>query len=246
MKVRLPGDFSFSEGTKDYAVLLLHGFTGNTSDVRQLGRFLEKKEIPSYSFNYEGHSEKPEKILQSSPYVWYKQALEKYDELKNKGYEKIYVVGLSIGGVLALKLSIDRDVEAVSTVCSPMFLKTEEELLNNFKTYARNFKKRFEGKEEGEIETEIENYSDLSVFTDIKCIIESTREQLIEVDRPIFIAQGKKDNVINPKSADIIYDEVDSEIKEIKVYENSGHVLPIDNDKEAFFEDYYEFLKDNI
>ena len=55
MKVRLPGDFSFSEGTKDYAVLLLHGFTGNTSDVRQLGRFLEKEEIPSYSFNYEGH-----------------------------------------------------------------------------------------------------------------------------------------------------------------------------------------------
>src|SRR5699024_7110190 len=113
-------------------------------------------------------------------------------------------------------------------------------------TYARNFKKRFEGKEEGEIETEIENYSDLSVFTDIKRMIESTREQLIEVDRPIFIAQGKKDNVINPKSADIIYDEVDSEIKEIKVYENSGHVLPIDNDKEAFFEDYYEFLKINI
>lgn len=36
--------FLFEEGKR--AVLLLHGFTGNSSDVRQLGRFLQKKGTP--------------------------------------------------------------------------------------------------------------------------------------------------------------------------------------------------------
>lgn len=245
MKVRMPGNFAFSEGTKDYAVLLLHGFTGNTSDVRQLGRFLEKNEVPSYAFNYEGHTESPENILKSSPYVWYKQAIDKYDELK-ESYDKVFVVGLSIGGVLALKLSMDRDVEAVGTICSPMTLKTESELLNNFKIYAEMFKKRFEYKEDGQIKRELESYTDASIFTDIKKIIGSTRDRLGEVTEPIFVAQGKLDDVIDINSAEIIIDEVGSDDKEVKYYENSGHVLTIDKDKEELFEDYYAFLNRNL
>ncbi len=41
MQIKLPKPFFFEEGKR--AVLLLHGFTGNSSDVRQLGRFLQKK-----------------------------------------------------------------------------------------------------------------------------------------------------------------------------------------------------------
>ncbi len=43
MQIKLPKPFFFEEGKR--AVLLLHGFTGNSSDVRQLGRFLQKKGI---------------------------------------------------------------------------------------------------------------------------------------------------------------------------------------------------------
>lgn len=40
MQIKLPKPFFFEEGKR--AVLLLHGFTGNSSDVRQLGRFYKK------------------------------------------------------------------------------------------------------------------------------------------------------------------------------------------------------------
>lgn len=43
MKLASPKPFTFEGG--DRAVLLLHGFTGNSADVRMLGRFLEKKAI---------------------------------------------------------------------------------------------------------------------------------------------------------------------------------------------------------
>lgn len=245
MQVKIPGKFHFNEGKKPYVVLMLHGFTGNTSDVRQLGRYLEKQDIPSYSFNYEGHGEAPEKILKSSPYIWYKQVVDTYDELK-KHYDRVFVVGLSIGGVLGLRLTLDREVEALATVCSPMSLKTNDELLENFKTYARMFKSRFEQKDEGEIDKEIELLSDESIFEDIRSFIMSVRDDLDEIYVPMFIAQGEKDVVIDQGSAKIIYDTVDSDDKNIIYYKDSGHVLTLDKDKETYFEDYYDFIKEHI
>lgn len=43
MKIIQPKPFTFEAGSR--AVLLLHGFTGHSADVRMLGRFLEKRDI---------------------------------------------------------------------------------------------------------------------------------------------------------------------------------------------------------
>lgn len=40
MQIKKPEPFTFEAG--DRAVLLLHGFTGHSADVRMLGRFLKK------------------------------------------------------------------------------------------------------------------------------------------------------------------------------------------------------------
>lgn len=242
MNVKIPREFHFNEGKKPYVVLLLHGFTGNTSDVRQLGRFLEKYDIPSYSFNYEGHGEAPEKLIKSSPYVWYKQIIDTYDSL-SETYDTIHVLGLSIGGVFALQLSLDREVETISTVCSPMTLKSNERLMNHYKVYAREYKKRFENQNDGEIDRVLETFVDTEIFDDIRSFISTVREKLDEIMDPIFIAQGEQDSVIHIGSAKEIYDTVEADDKELKYYKNSGHVLTLDKDRETFFQDYYEFIK---
>ncbi len=40
------------------------------------------------------------KILKSSPFVWFKDALDGYDYLVEQGYDEIVVAGLSLGGIL--------------------------------------------------------------------------------------------------------------------------------------------------
>src|SRR5699024_9329544 len=103
MQIRLPEPFFFEEGNR--AVLRLHGFTGNSSDVRQLGRFLQKKGDRSYAPQCDGHAAPPEEILQSSPFAWYKAAIDGYAFLVDTGYDEIVVAGLSLGGCYALKIS---------------------------------------------------------------------------------------------------------------------------------------------
>ena len=215
MQIKLPKPFFFEEGKR--AVLLLHGFTGNSSDVRQLGRFLQKKGYTSYAPQYEGHAAPPEEILKSSPFVWFKDALDGYDYLVEQGYDEIVVAGLSLGGDFALKLSLNRDVKGIVTMCAPMGGKTEGAIYEGFLEYARNFKK-YEA-------------------------LDTIKDQVDEVFDPILVIQAENDNMIDPQSANYIYDHVDSDDKDIKWYSQSGHVITIDKEKEQVFEDIYQFLE---
>ena len=247
MNIKLPGSFYFDEDS-DYAVLLLHGFTGNTSDVRQLGRHLQKKGIASYAFNYEGHAEQPENILKSSPHTWYRQTVEAYDYLKAEGYGRVFVAGVSLGGVFALLLTQDREPMGAATICSPMFTKSRKELLESYKAYARNFKSRFENKDQAAIDAEIEASLDdvHDTLDDINIMIQRAKDVLEYVFDPVFTAQGALDEVIDPKSANVIHENIATEASEkrLKFYERSGHVLTIDEDKKELFDDIYEFMEE--
>lgn len=240
MQIKLPEPFFFEEGKR--AVLLLHGFTGNSSDVRQLGRFLQKKGYTSYAPQYEGHAAPPEEILKSSPFVWFKDALDGYDFLVDKGYDEIVVAGLSLGGCYALKLSLNRDVKGIVTMCSPMYIKTEGAMFEGVLEYARNFKK-YEGKDEATIQKEMDNFKPADTLKELQGQIQDVREHIDEVMDPLLVIQAEQDQMINTDSANIIYNESESDDKDIKWYANSGHVITIDKEKELVFEDVYNFLE---
>ncbi|MFQ3853453.1 carboxylesterase [Staphylococcus sp. 2S1] len=240
MQIKLPEPFFFEEGNR--AVLLLHGFTGNSSDVRQLGRFLQKKGYTSYAPHYEGHAALPEEILKSSPFVWFKEALDGYDFLVEKGYDEIVVAGLSLGGRYALKLSLNRDVKGIITMCSPMYIKTEGSMFDGVLEYARNFKK-YQGKDETTINKEMDVFQPTETLKELQGQIQDVRDHVDEVMDPLLVVQAEQDQMINTDSANIIYNESESDEKDIKWYANSGHVITIDKEKELVFEDVYQFLE---
>ncbi|MCD8849011.1 alpha/beta hydrolase [Staphylococcus arlettae] len=240
MQIKLPEPFLFEESNR--AVLLLHGFTGNSADVRQMGRFLQKQGYTCYAPQYEGHAAPPEEILKSSPHVWYKDALDAYDYLVDKGYDEIAVAGISLGGCYALKISLNRDVKGIVTMCSPMYIKTEGSMFEGVLDYARTFKK-YEGKDASTIEVEMSAFKPTETLKELQGQIQDVRDHVDEVMDPIFVAQGELDQMINTDSANIIYNESESDDKTIKWYANSGHVITIDKEKEQLFEDVLKFLE---
>lgn len=240
MRIQLPKPFFFEEGNR--AVLLLHGFTGNSSDVRQLGRFLQKEGYTTYAPHYEGHGVPPEELLASSPHVWWSQVVEAYDFLKSKGYDDIAVAGVSLGGVFSLKLSQYRDVLGIGTMCSPMHIKTTGVMFDGVLAYAREFKKR-EGKSLEQIESEMQAFHPTSMLEELQTTLAEIRPTLGNVYAPLFVAQGRLDTMIDIESANIIYNESESDEKEIHWYEKSGHVVTIDVEKEQLFKDFLAFLE---
>ena len=51
------------------------------------------------------------------------------------------------------------------------------------------------------------------------------------------------DEVIDPDSANVIYDNAESDEKQIEWYEKSGHVITLGPEKEQLHEDIFEFLE---
>src|SRR5699024_5646213 len=103
MKIKKPQPFTFEAGPR--AVLLLHGFTGHSADVRMLGRFLETKGYTTHAPIYRGHGDTPEKLIETTPEEWWEDVEAAYNHLLDLGYEEIAVAGLSMGGALGLKLA---------------------------------------------------------------------------------------------------------------------------------------------
>ncbi len=109
--------------------------------------------------------------------------------------------------------------------------------------YARGFKK-MEGKTQEEIEGEMEVFRPTSMLDEVRDVIQAVRDHLPDVYAPLFVAQSEQDEMINPDSANIIFNETSTENDEKKLewYPESGHVLTIDKEKQQLFEDIHAFM----
>lgn len=234
--------FFFQAGKR--AVLLLHGFTGSSADVRMLGRFLEKKGYTSLAPHYKGHGVPPEQLIRSSPDEWWQDVVTAYETLQEAGYDEIAVAGLSLGGVFSLKLSMNVPLKGVITMCSPMSMRTTDKMFKGVIKYAKDYK-RFEGKNESQIESELQAIIDhgMPSLKDLQQLIVDVREQLDYVYSPLLVVQSKNDEVIDPNSAHIIYEQVESLKKDLLWFENSKHVITLGPEKGKLHNDIYQFLE---
>jgi carboxylesterase len=234
--------FFFEAGPR--AVLLLHGFTGSSADVRMLGRFLEKKGYTSLAPQYRGHGTAPEELITSNPDEWWEDVQEAYRHLQEAGYQEIAVAGLSLGGVFSLKLGLNQPVKGIITMCAPMSMRTLDLMFEGVLAYAKQYK-QYEGKKDAEIEIEMDaiRQKGMPSLPDLQKLISAVRTEVDLVYAPLFVVQATNDDIIDPKSAHYIYEEAQSNMKEIKWYEHSGHVITLDREKDQLHEDIYQFLE---
>ncbi|MFD1020417.1 alpha/beta hydrolase [Thalassobacillus hwangdonensis] len=242
MKIKQPQPFTFEEGER--AVLLLHGFTGHSADVRMLGRFLQKHGYTSHAPIYRGHGLPPEELIKANPDQWWEDVNEAMNHLRELGYEKIAIAGLSLGGVLGLKLAYSEPVKGIIPMCSPMFFDNEEQLTQGFQYKAKQYK-QLEGKDKETIEKEVKELLAQSedMFKQLGGFIKEVHDKIDHIYAPTFVVQAENDEMINTESATYIYEKVEADQKDLKWYKNSGHVITMDKEKEQLHEDVLEFLE---
>ncbi|WP_282154617.1 alpha/beta hydrolase [Cytobacillus gottheilii] len=242
MKVVAPKPFTFGSGKR--AVLLLHGFTGNTADVRMLARYLEGKGYTCHAPLFKGHGVPPEELVHTGPEDWWKDVMEGYELLKEMGHQEIAVAGLSLGGVFSLKLGYTVPVKGIVPMCAPMYIKSEETMYKGILAYAREYKK-LEGKSAEQIDSEMAEFekTPMNTLKALQELIADVRNHVDMIYSPTFVAQARHDHMINTDSANIIFNEVENDLKKLKWYEESGHVITLDKQRDELHEDVYQFLE---
>lgn len=242
MKIKKPTPFTFEAGKR--AVLLLHGFTGHSADVRMLGRFLEKKGYTSHAPIYRGHGEPPESLMETNPQMWWKDVQKAYDHLVNLGYEEIAVAGLSLGGMMSLKLATEAKVKGVVSMCTPMIFDDKHNLDGAFRSFVEQYK-QYEGKDIQTITEETEKVIAQTpvLFEEIATFNQEVKGVIDLIYAPILIVQATNDEVINAHSANYIYEHVESDDKQLKWYDDATHVITLSTARDKLHEDIYQFLQ---
>jgi carboxylesterase len=242
MKLIAPKPFTIEAGKR--AVLLLHGFTGNTNDVKRLGKYLSDRNYTVHAPLYKGHGGGPELLIQSNPTEWWNSVIEGYDVLKNSGYEEIAVAGVSLGGIFSLKLGEERPTKAIVTMSAPAMSKSTASLQSRIVDYAINYKK-LAGTYDESTDTpgKIAELVKMPSLNYLQSMINETSEKLNVIQTPVHILRGLEDDEYYCESADLIYSSVNSRIKSVKTFINSGHILTLGKERELVFEEIYRFFE---
>ncbi|MBC7262066.1 MAG: alpha/beta hydrolase, partial [Chloroflexi bacterium] len=73
-------------------------------------------------------------------------------------------------------------------------------------------------------------------------LLQEVRSNLGQVKVPVLIMQGRYDRTIPPDSAQILFDSLGTEDKEIVWWPNSGHAITVDSEREAVWARAYAFI----
>src|SRR3954447_5282932 len=96
-----------SPQSSSLGVLLLHGLTSSLATVNGLVPHLEAAGLPYAMPTLRGHGTKPEDLRGVTWHGWYEDAERALDELLTR-CDRVVVMGLSMGGVVALHLGVQR------------------------------------------------------------------------------------------------------------------------------------------
>lgn len=216
----------YYEGDKG-AVILLHSYTSYNRDVDSLARFLNREGYAVYTPNLSGHGEGEllDSILDFNITHWTKDVDDAITYMINKGFKKVALFGLSLGGILSLNALVnDNRVFAGGSFSASLNLNELNGLIDFFMITYKNQMKDYDVilKSRLEIEHELN-----VIFDEVRVVNKKSLEKLDMFSKPIFIAQGGKDEIINANDTVAFRNMLSKNQIHFYWYEEAPHVITI-------------------
>ncbi len=221
-------------------VLLIHGFTGTPSEMRLLGEYLRDKGYTVKGILLKGHGTVPEDMKKSNYRDWIHGAVQGYQALKQE-CDEVFVVGFSMGGLLALYLARNYDIKGAATLSAPIRLHGRKAALSYIERNFRAHILRRPPKRKINV-ISYEKSPMVSVYNFFR-LVRYVKANLGAIEKPILIMQSYGDRTVSPASGNIIYNRLGSKDKSIVYLHKSGHVITCDVEKDRVFEEVYNFIK---
>ena len=205
---------------KHTAVLIIHGIAGGTYDQEGFAFDCERvRHFDVYQFTLPGHNVKSIKL--SSKEEWIKASEDKLNYLINHGYKKIYLVGHSMGGVIATYLASKYKEVKKLVLIAPSFthigkeegsiLKASKKIPDIIKAYSLQ-----------EFETRITKLPVLALkeFFDLVNLYQYVYK---DIDIPVMILHGSSDQMVPIESTKKIFKELKNKHKVYVTVNNYYH-----------------------
>ncbi len=222
--------------------LIIHGYTGGPYELKPLTEYLMEHtnwdiRVPVLP----GHGRKLD-LKGVSHKRWIKAAENTLQELKKK-HNEIYLIGFSMGGMIAAYLAAKYKVEKLVLLASSGKYLSFKQIgadicgmiadglrgqLNKNRLYI-HYKKKI-------------GMVPFKANIEFLRLVRFTRRYLKDIDSPVLIAQGQQDGMVPAKTAYYLEKKITSKRKEVVFFERSKHLICLGNDKDTLNRMIYQFF----
>lgn len=233
------------QGSTDVGVLVCHGFTGSPHSMRPWAQHLAAQGWSVSLPLLPGHGTHWKDANKTTWRDWYGTVEATFTELKDK-CDKVFVVGLSMGGTLALRLAETQGAAISGLVLvnpavtmlrwDAKLLPVLGKVLSSVPAIGNDIAKP--GIIEGAYDrTPVRAAASLRQFQIL------VRGELSKISQPVLLFHSANDHVVEPVNSEMVLQGIKSADKTEVVMQDSYHVATLDHDAERIFEGSVEFIR---
>ncbi|MEW6242577.1 MAG: alpha/beta fold hydrolase [Chloroflexota bacterium] len=231
--------------------LLIHGFTGTPKEMRWMGEHLHREGYTCLGIRLAGHATDPEDMIRSNWTDWIASVEDGYHLLRGMT-DRVFLIGLSMGGILSLLMSTRLDVKGVIAMSTPYKLPDDPRLrhiewISKIVAYMpKSDEEPGAGWFDKEAFKDHISYPQNPVRSigQLNQLLGEMRAALPNIHVPVLLIHSKDDKYVLPENMEMIFADLANASDKTKIYlTGSGHVVTRDAAREQVFAAASEFIR---
>lgn len=226
-------------------ILLVHGFTGAPKEMRSMGEYLAAKGKTVLGIRLPGHATQPADMKHQRWTDWLQAVEDGYHLLHSAG-RQVFIMGLSMGGILTLTAAARLPISGAVAISTPYALPDDPRLkfvkvLAPLMPSVPKGPNDWHDHEMEKVHVDYPSYPTIS-FVQLLSLLQVMRESLPQVRVPVLLVHSRQDGGVAPENMTKIYAQLGTADKSMLWVEQSGHVVTRDLEREKVFEAALAFV----
>jgi len=232
------------------ACLLIHGFTGTPKEMRWMGESLNQKHgFHCLGIRLTGHATRVEDMIRSRYTDWIASVEDGYHLLSDVS-NRIYLIGLSMGGILALLMSTRLNVAGVVAMSTPYRLPYD------IPAWTMKILSKILHFQPKENDVPGASWFDKAAYAghisypknpirsaaEVQLLLTEMCAALPKIQVPTLLIHSKNDTYVQPENMEHIYADLNPPDKTKLYVSEAGHVVTRDAARNQVFEAAANFI----
>ncbi len=233
MSLVLPGAEPFMHRGGPTGCLLIHGFTATPQEMRGLGEHLASQGHTALGIRLAGHGTRPADLARSRWGDWLASVDDGYRILR-AACDRVVLLGLSLGGALALLASTRYPAAGVVAMSTPL-LPTGGPIRFGLRplslVYPFVLKRPAHWRDPNAARERVAYPSyPTRALVEVSRVLQVLRASLGSIDVPVLLIHSREDTLVPPKNSQAIFDGLRSADadKQLVLIDHSTHVITCD------------------
>jgi carboxylesterase len=230
--------------------LLIHGFTGAPTEMRPLGEYLAEQGYSVLGVRLAGHGTRIEDLDRVTWQDWSNSVLDGW-HLLAPNTEQVFLVGLSMGGVLTLYHASFLPVTGLVSMSTPY--EIEDPRSKYLGIFAKLIRYVDKGESDWQDEEVVQDHFSYDYYptkglVQLAQLLQIMQDSLPKVTVPALLMHSRKDLGVPLHNLDKITQALGTPKSDQQklILENSGHVITRDKDQFKVFTTIHQFIQTTV